>query len=165
MKFVQKYQTYFIVGLSIVGICVGLATYIPLWQSIPMGLGAWGVIQAGFTSFINWFSESKGTHEKQLEEMAQEYEDVLKKQEEQVQEQDVVIEEYEKIFDSLLVHLPCVCGGNTFEGLFSPNHHNEVICKNCKNKYSVSVNYDTVLISEPLDVNQSLETLVEKSFD
>jgi hypothetical protein len=62
-----------------------------------------------------------------------------------------VIREYEEIFDTQLVELPCVCGGNTFKGLFSPNTENEVHCEKCKNKYRVTINYDTILIAEPMD--------------
>ena len=78
-----------------------------------------------------------------------------------IDEQQRVIDEYENIFDSQLVHLPCVCGGNTFEGLFSPNTENVVECEKCKNKYKVTVNYDSVLISEPLDLNKPIDTLLQ----
>ena len=66
-------------------------------------------------------------------------------------EQVIVIKDYEDIFDSQLVELPCSCGGNTFKGLFSPNLENLVTCEKCSNNYRVVVNYDAVLISEPLD--------------
>ena len=75
-------------------------------------------------------------------------------------EQTQVIDEYEKIFDSQLVELPCVCGGNTFQGLFSPKTENVVECEKCKNKYRVTVNYDSVMISEPLNVEQTFDELV-----
>lgn len=77
-------------------------------------------------------------------------------------EQTQVIEEYEKIFDSQLVELPCVCGGNTFQGLFTPNTENIVECEKCKNKYRVTVNYDSVMISEPLNIDQTFDQLVGK---
>jgi hypothetical protein len=73
-----------------------------------------------------------------------------------VEDQIIVIKEYEDIFDTQLVELPCVCGGNTFKGLFSPNTENLVECEKCKNRYQVTINYDTVLLSEPLD-QKSLE--------
>jgi hypothetical protein len=78
------------------------------------------------------------------------------------EEQMKVIKEYEEIFDTQLVELPCVCGGNTFKGLFSPNTENEVQCEKCKNNYRVTINYDTVLISEPMDqksINKTLEDI------
>jgi hypothetical protein len=62
-----------------------------------------------------------------------------------------VIKEYEEIFDTQLVELPCICGGNTFKGLFTPNTENDVQCEKCKNNYRVTINYDTVLIAEPMD--------------
>lgn len=77
------------------------------------------------------------------------------------EEQLEVIKEYEQIFDAQLVELPCICGGNTFKGLFSPNTDNEVQCEKCKNKYRVDINYDTVLISEPLDQKSVDKTLTE----
>ena len=77
-------------------------------------------------------------------------------------EQTQVIEEYEKIFDSQLVELPCVCGGNTFEGLFSPKSENIVECEKCKNKYRVDISYNSVLISQPLDTNKTMDQLIEE---
>jgi hypothetical protein len=77
-------------------------------------------------------------------------------------EQTQVIEDYERIFDSQLVELPCVCGGNTFQGLFSPKTENIVECEKCKNKYKVNINYDSVMISEPLNVDQTFDELVGK---
>lgn len=75
-------------------------------------------------------------------------------------EQTQVIEDYEKIFDSQLVELPCVCGGNTFQGLFSPKTENVVECEKCKNKYRVNVSYDSVLISDPLNLDQTFDAIV-----
>jgi hypothetical protein len=78
------------------------------------------------------------------------------------EEQLEVIKEYEQIFDAQLVELPCICGGNTFKGLFTPNTDNEVQCEKCKNNYRVNINYDTVLISEPMDqkaVNDSINNI------
>lgn len=80
-----------------------------------------------------------------------------------IQEQGVVLKHYEDIFDSQLVKLPCVCGGNTFEGLFSPNLENIVVCDKCKNKYKVTVDYNSVLMSEPLDLNKHFDELVGKN--
>lgn len=80
--------------------------------------------------------------------------------------QDEVILEYETIFDSQMVELPCICGGNTYEGLFSPKLDNIVECENCKNKFRITIDYNTTLISEPLDINlnQKFDNLV-KSVD
>jgi hypothetical protein len=78
-----------------------------------------------------------------------------------MEEQESVILEYERIFDTQLVELPCICGGNTFQGLISPTLENIVECESCKNKYRVEVSYNSVLVSEPLDLNKTFEELVE----
>lgn len=85
---------------------------------------------------------------------------LLEEQDLKIEEQDKVIEEYNKIFDSQLVELPCVCGGNTFSGLFSPKEENKVECEKCKNKYRVTIDYNSVLISEPMDLNQNFDQIV-----
>lgn len=88
--------------------------------------------------------------------------ELIEKMDSIIQEQDVVLANYEQIFDSQLVKLPCICGGNTFEGLFSPNTDNIVECENCKNKYKVTVDYQSVLVSEPLDLEKHFDELVGK---
>lgn len=80
-----------------------------------------------------------------------------------MEEQDSVIVEYEKVFDSQLVELPCICGGNTFVGLISPTLPNVVRCESCKNNYRVEVSYNSVLISDPLNLERTFEELVEDS--
>lgn len=82
---------------------------------------------------------------------------------ETVTEQTRVIDEYEKIFDAQLVELPCVCGGNTFEGLFSPKLENIVTCQKCNNNYRVDVSYNSVLLSEPLNVEQTFDELIGRN--
>lgn len=98
----------------------------------------------------------------ETEKLIADYDETLRAQEEFIAKQADVVKEYEDIFDSMLVKLPCICGGNTFEGLFSPNTVNEVTCENCKNKYNVTIQYDTVLISEPLNLEQPFEKMIGK---
>ncbi len=78
--------------------------------------------------------------------------------------QEEVITEYESIFDTQIVELPCICGGNTFEGLFSPKMENIVECEACKNKFRITIDYNTTLISEPIDINlnQKFDNLVKE---
>lgn len=86
----------------------------------------------------------------------------IKQLETALEEQDRVLKEYEQIFDSQLVELPCVCGGNTFQGLFSPKTENIVECEKCKNKYNVTIDYNSILITEPLNLNTQYDKLVEQ---
>jgi hypothetical protein len=95
----------------------------------------------------------------EVDEETQQLLDAIGELEQVKEEQYTVIKEYEELFDLQLVELPCICGGNTFKGLFSPNTPNEVQCEKCKNNYRVEINYDTVLISEPLDQSTNNKTL------
>lgn len=79
-----------------------------------------------------------------------------------VEQQTEILDEYERIFDSQLVELPCICGGNTFQGLFSPKTENIVTCDKCNNNYRVDIQYEAVLISEPLNIEKSFDELVGK---
>jgi hypothetical protein len=87
--------------------------------------------------------------DKESQEIVKSLDAIIGEQSQKLEEQEQVIVDYEKIFDSLLVELPCVCGGNTFQGLFSPNTDNVVQCEKCKQNYKVDISYNTVLISEP----------------
>jgi hypothetical protein len=66
-------------------------------------------------------------------------------------ENEEVIREYEKIFDSQLVEIPCVCGKNAFKALLSPNTENIIECESCKSKYNITISHNSTLLSEPLD--------------
>jgi hypothetical protein len=100
--------------------------------------------------FSNMFSKKEESEEvNSLRFVIEEYSAVL-------DEQIEVIKEYEDIFDSQLVELPCICGGNTFKGLFSPNLENMVECEKCHNKYKVTVTYDSILQTDPIDINAPL---------
>lgn len=144
------------------------------WVSFALSWVATLAISYGLSDFIDFFKgiclllpvisiglyifEQKYNKSTEAEQIVQSLDQIIG-------EQTQVIEEYEKIFDSQLVHLPCVCGGNTFEGLFSPNTENIVECEKCKNKYRVEIAYNSVLISEPMDLEKPFDELVQKSIN
>ena len=134
-------------GIIAGGVCVGLSPIFPWASSLALVLAAQTVIW----NWDRWFS--KGNPE--LEVLERDYEnfrDLTDKEFEKlaktIEEQEEVLTKYEEIFDGQLVELPCVCGGNTFKGLFAQNDENVVECEKCKNKYRVTVNYDSILIAE-----------------
>lgn len=127
----------------------GLSDLLPFWKTFSV-LTYLEVL--GFGAYWFW-NQSQPKIDTSVDQTIEEYEKEL------VEQLDVILE-YEKIFDSLLIELPCICGGNTFKGLFSPNTENEVECEKCHNKYKVSIQYDTVLVTEPLNVNQTFDKLV-----
>lgn len=84
----------------------------------------------------------------------------------QIEEVESVLKDYEGIYDQQLWEIPCNCGENTFVGLFSPYAENIVGCEKCKNKYRITLNYESVLLSEPLDndsIFNSLKTKLESN--
>ena len=124
----------------------------------PFGIAFWIVfpilisIPAGFFSYLVISDEPDADSDDVLELRA-----ALATYEAELEENYVVINEYEQIFDAQLIELPCVCGGNTFKGLFSPKLENIVECEKCNSNYRVTVAYDSVLLSEPM--NQKASTL------
>lgn len=153
MKAFFKQNWWFVVlGLLIIfQLSYAFSQFFPFWKIVNLLLPVFGGI-------LVWRYESK--HENSEKNVDRD--NAFRELSDMVSEQADVLEEYEKIFDSQLVELPCVCGGNTFKGLFSPNVENIVECEKCKNKYRVTVSYDSVLISEPLNLNQKFDELVGK---
>ena len=140
------------------------------WKKRAIIFGSWGALIALFSSsgafglqFIELFPIliaipagiltyliTKDPNPEEDEE-TQRLLDIVTEYETMTEEHLKVIREYEEIFDAQLVELPCVCGGNTFKGLFTPNTENDVQCEKCKCNYRVNINYDTVLIAEPMN--------------
>ena len=120
----------------------GLSDYVNFWKAFSV---LTYIEILGFGVYHFW-KQSEYKTDSTFEQTLAEYETELG-------EQMTVIQEYEQIFDSQLVELPCICGGNTFQGLFSPKTDNIVQCEKCKCKYKVNIQYDTILISEPMDSN------------
>jgi hypothetical protein len=77
-------------------------------------------------------------------------------------EMEEVIQHYEGLLDTMSIKLPCICGGNTFEGLFPAGQENMVECQKCGSKYKVLVSFDSVLISEPLE-DLNINKLIENN--
>jgi hypothetical protein len=77
-------------------------------------------------------------------------------------EQEEVIREYENILDSLSTTLPCNCGGNTFQGLFQPGMENIVECDKCGSKYKVMVSFDSILMTDPMDLDRTSSEITNK---
>jgi hypothetical protein len=121
-----------------------LSIFIPLLM-IPTGLLTYFIINEG---------------EPDIEaEIKLDYETRILELDDNLSESVNVIREYEKIFDSQTVDIPCNCNKNTFKGLFSPNTENIVECEKCKSKYLITVEFNTTLLSEPLDEKVVMDQL------
>jgi hypothetical protein len=152
----ENYLAYLCAVVASISISGGCSVFIPfinlLFLILPVSLLG--------TFFI--VKKKSANEEDKL--IIQDLERLLAEQGDALKQREDILDEYEKIFDSQLVKLPCLCGGNTFEGLFSPNLDNIVECEKCKNKYRVEIAYNSVLLSEPLQANvQNFEKLVDEN--
>lgn len=141
------------IGIGLIlalGFSYGISGLFPFWNALAIS----SVVAVGL-----WYRYIlKDDTSAPLEKALVESDEVILKQETFIKDQDTVINdlqtknsEYEELLDSLLVELPCVCGGNTFQGLFSPREENYVECEHCKNTFKITLKYDSILLSEPLE--------------
>jgi hypothetical protein len=146
-QFEKNFKSVFVILLCSVAVSYGLSDLMDMSKLFSLI----GVV--GFSVF--YFTKSKQSDDSGippgLEQMIEESDQILKNQEEVIKNQREVIEDYEKIFDGQLTELDCICGGNTFQGIFQPGVENIVECQKCSNKYKVMVSFDSILISNSDD--------------
>lgn len=146
----KEFKITILFAIVAISIAFGLSDHMNFWKSLSILIAIESIIY-----YFVIFNEDEPTPPKNSE-----LDKVVEELGKMVEEQGDVINEYEEIFDQQLVELPCVCGGNTFQGLFSPKIENIVECEKCESEYRVTVNYNSVLISEPLDIND--DKLIKK---
>jgi hypothetical protein len=112
---------------------------------------------------IYYWSQNKKTNDKRVEELeellgkkkvderVETLENMLQESDLVITEQEEVIKNYEELLDEASVKFPCNCGNNMFDGIFKPMEEFVVECDYCKNKYSVTLKLDTILITEPIE--------------
>ncbi len=144
-KFIQKYSNHIVIILAF---SFGVSIFIPFFNAFCLSL----VAILSYEMFQNKDDDVGGV----------DVEKILKEADEHITEQEMVIRDYENIFDSMVTKLPCTCGGNTFEGLFQPGVENFVECEKCSAQYKVMVSFDSILISDPLDLDQANADLDKK---
>ena len=88
---------------------------------------------------------------KKVDERVTNLENMLQESDAVITEQEEVIKNYEELLDDASVKFPCNCGNNMFDGIFKPMEEFVVECDHCKNKYSVTLKLDTILITEPIE--------------
>jgi hypothetical protein len=142
MKYKDLLVSVGFVLLLSAGVAFGLKNYVDFLNSFVFFVSIQG---------IYWFYKFKN-EERPVDDNSSE---IITELQIENAEQKIVLEEYENIFDSQLSKVPCVCGENVFEGIFSPTLENILECEKCNNKYRITLNYDTVLISEPLEINNN----------
>lgn len=138
----------------------GLSFIIPFWKG-------YALVVTTILPAIVWAkvkTDNEETAETYLKKELTTTEEQLHASWKQIEELEEVLKDYEGIYDAQQWEIPCNCGQNTFVGLFSPYAENICECEKCKSKYKVTLNYESILMSEPLDndtIFDSLKTRLE----
>jgi Zn finger protein HypA/HybF involved in hydrogenase expression len=82
----------------------------------------------------------------------------LKKNESKEQETNLS----EEIINLQTIPISCPCGKNTFTGPVFYNTENSFLCEKCGSQFKVELNYETVLLTEPLNIANVFNQLKEK---
>ncbi len=139
-------------------ISYGMSDFIPFLKGLSLCLGV-----SVPTALYIWFKfDYKNMINQELEEKLKftetEYIDLSRLNQEIV----AANEEYEAIFDSQLWEIECNCGENTFIGLFSPYSENICECEKCKNRYRITLNYESILITDTTNNEAIFNDLKDK---
>ncbi len=164
---IQNNKTYIVIASVLLFLvcpllAFGLSVFIPFWN-------AFAIISTILIPSILWFkikSDNEQTAETFLKKELGIAEDQLNDAWKQVQDLETVLSDYEGLYDAQQWEIPCNCGQNTFVGLFSPYAENICACEKCKNTYRVTLNYESVLLTDPLDndaIFNSLKTRLQSN--
>jgi hypothetical protein len=76
------------------------------------------------------------------------------------------IEEDTKLADEFInlqtIPISCPCGKNTFTSAVFYNTENSFLCEKCGSRFKVELNHDTVLLTEPLNIEKIFDQLKAK---
>jgi hypothetical protein len=159
----NSFYIAFALGILLVAapvLAYGVSAFIPFWK-------AFAIISTTLVPTLVCLklkSDNEETAETYLKKEMAITEDQLSASWKQIEELEVVLKDYEDIYDRQQWEIPCNCGQNTFVGLFSPYADNICECEKCKSKYRITLNYESILMSEPLDndtIFNSLKTRLE----
>jgi hypothetical protein len=76
-----------------------------------------------------------------------------------IDEQREVIDSYESMLDEQLVEVECDCGKPLFKGILIPNQDNLCVCGSCKENYKILIEYNKILVAQPLNDEQIFNNL------
>ena len=68
----------------------------------------------------------------------------------------------EEIINLQTIPISCPCGKHTFTAPVFYNTDNSFLCEKCGSRFKVELNYDTVLLTEPLNIENVFNQLKEK---
>ena len=78
-----------------------------------------------------------------------------------IDEKQEVIDSYELMLDEQLIQLECDCGNPLFKGILLPNQDNICVCNSCKETYRILIEYNKILVAQPLNDEQIFNNLTK----
>lgn len=77
-------------------------------------------------------------------------------------DKDSKVDIEEELINLQTIPISCPCGKNTFTAPVFLNTENNFLCEKCGSRFKVELNYDTVLLTEPLNITNIFNQLKEK---
>ena len=68
----------------------------------------------------------------------------------------------EEIINLQTIPISCPCGKNVFSAPVFYNTENSFLCEKCGSRFKVELNYDTVLLTEPVNIENVFNQLKER---
>lgn len=161
---IQNKAYLLLAALLLIVVCpllaYGISIFIPFWNGYALA----STILVPTIIWLKYRSDNEETAETFLKKELTIAEDQLNASWKELDELKTVLDDYEGIFDAQQWEIPCNCNENTFIGLFSPYADNICSCDKCKNSYRITLNYESILLTEPLDndaIFKSLKTRLD----
>ncbi len=73
-----------------------------------------------------------------------------------------IADNIDHIMNLQTVDIICPCGSVVSKSPVFFNKHNEFICNKCNSKFKVELSYDSILITEPLNIENAFNALKQK---
>lgn len=146
----DKVKKIIVSVIIVCGISYGISDYFEFYKTSSMLL-------AGITAFWYWYFDREVVGNSEVLRL----EDMLVESDARINEQEMVLENYEEIFDNQVSEIECGCGKKSFKGLFVPKADNLIKCEECGSNYNIQVILNPILISEPMDNEAAIQDLTD----
>jgi len=75
---------------------------------------------------------------------------------------DIEQQAYENLLQTQIVSVNCPCGQTTMKVPILHNEDNIFACNKCSSKFRVDTTFDSILLTEPLNIVNAFEALIQK---
>ena len=75
---------------------------------------------------------------------------------------DIEQQAYENLLQTQIVAVNCPCGQTTMKVPILLNEDNIFTCNKCSSKFKVNTTFESILLTEPLNIANAFEALIQK---